>query len=60
MPRLYVPLTRDEFERLRRQAQEQRRRPQEQGAHLIATALRESERPQRSEKTESDRAGADR
>jgi hypothetical protein len=39
MPRLFVPLTRDEFDRLQRQAFEDRRRPRDQAAFLIAKAL---------------------
>ena len=37
--RLFVPLTRDEFDRLHEMARVERRRPQEQAAILIARAL---------------------
>jgi hypothetical protein len=39
--RLFVPLTREEMEALVAIANEERRRPQDQGAALIARALRE-------------------
>lgn len=37
--RLFVPLTRDEFDRLRHLARTERRRPQEQAAVLLTRAL---------------------
>jgi hypothetical protein len=37
--RLYVPLTRTEFDRLREVAQAERRRPQDQAAVILAQAL---------------------
>ena len=37
--RLFVPLTRDEFERLSALAQAERRRPQDQAAMLLARSL---------------------
>ncbi len=37
--RLFVPLTRDEFDRLRDLARVERRRPQEQAAVLLTRAL---------------------
>ena len=37
--RLFVPLTREEFDRLRELAREQRRRPQDQAAVLLAQSL---------------------
>ncbi len=37
--RLFVPLTREEFDRLKEVARTERRRPQEQAAVLIAQSL---------------------
>ena len=37
--RLYVPLTRDDFERLLDQARQERRRPQDQASVLLSRAL---------------------
>lgn len=37
--RLFVPLTREEFDRLRQVARDQRRRPQDQAAVLIIAQL---------------------
>ncbi len=37
--RLFVPLTRDEFDRLREMARAERRRPQEQAAVILTSAL---------------------
>ena len=55
--RLFVPLTREEMEALVSLANEERRRPQDQGAALIARALRECRAlPPRSRR---DRAGRD-
>ncbi len=39
MRRLYIPLTRDEADRLSKLAQAERRRPQDQAALLLAQAL---------------------
>lgn len=41
MVKLYTPLSRDELDQLRDLAREERRRPQEQAAHLIAEALKQ-------------------
>lgn len=41
--KLYVPLTRAEFEALREVARAERRRPQDQAAFIVAKQLREQQ-----------------
>jgi hypothetical protein len=41
--KLYVPLTRDEFETLREIARSERRRPQDQAAVFVAKQLRQQQ-----------------
>jgi hypothetical protein len=47
--KLYVPLRRDEFDRLANLARAERRRPQDQAAVLLEAAVREAEARQKQE-----------
>jgi hypothetical protein len=46
MDKLFVPLARDQFDRLRKLARAERRRPQEQAAYMLEQALDQRAGPQ--------------